>query len=138
MREINLGKASTFSDPGRRLIDVDGAEFAVFQVGGEFRAFENVCTHMGGPACQGKILPRCEERVTPEGIGLGLAFVDDKYNVTCPWHGFEYDITTGEHVGYSRFRLRSTPVRVVDGDVLVTIPERIPAPPVTQYQLGGA
>jgi nitrite reductase/ring-hydroxylating ferredoxin subunit len=138
VREIDLGPASAFEDPGRRLVDVDGTEFAVFHLRGEFSAFENVCTHMGGPACQGKILPRVEEPIGADGTSGGMQFSKTSYNVACPWHGFEYDIRTGIHVGYPRFRLRSTPVRVLDGNVLVTIPERIPVPPVTQFQLGGA
>jgi nitrite reductase/ring-hydroxylating ferredoxin subunit len=138
VREIDLGPASAFADPGRRLIDVDGTEFAVFHLRGEFSAFENVCTHMGGPACQGKILPRVEEPIGPGGTSGGMQFSKTSYNVACPWHGFEYDIRTGIHVGYPRFRLRSTPVRVLDGNVLVTIPERIPVPPITQFQMGGA
>ncbi len=138
MREIDLGPAAAFDDPGRRLVDVDGTEFAVFHLRGEFSAFENVCTHMGGPACQGKILPRVEEPIRADGTSGGMQFSETSYNVACPWHGFEYDIRTGIHVGYPRFRLRSTPVRVLDGNVLVTIPERIPVPPVTQFQMGGA
>jgi nitrite reductase/ring-hydroxylating ferredoxin subunit len=138
VREIDLGPATDFESPGRRLIDVDGTEFAVFHLRGEFSAFENVCTHMGGPACQGKILPRVEEAIRADGTSIGMQFSSESYNVVCPWHGFEYDIRTGIHVGYPRFKLRSTPVRVVDGNVLVTIPERIPVPPVTQYQMGGA
>jgi nitrite reductase (NADH) small subunit len=138
VREIDLGPAADFESPGRRLIDVDGTEFAVFHLRGEFSAFENVCTHMGGPACQGKILPRVEEAIAADGTSRGMEFSKESYNVVCPWHGFEYDIRTGIHVGYPRFKLRSTPVRVVDGNVLVTIPERIPVPPVTQYQMGGA
>ena len=138
MREIDLGPAADFESPGRRLIDVDGTEFAVFHLRGEFSAFENVCTHMGGPACQGKILPRVEEAIAADGTSRGMEFSQESYNVVCPWHGFEYDIRTGVHVGYPRFKLRSTPVRVVDGNVFVTIPERIPVPPVTQFQMGGA
>lgn len=138
MSEIDLGPATDFASPGRRLIDVDGTEFAVFHLCGEFSAFENVCTHMGGPACQGKILPRVEEAIRADGTSTGMQFSKESYNVVCPWHGFEYDIRTGIHVGYPRFKLRSTPVRVVDGNVFVTIPERISVAPVTQYQMGGA
>jgi nitrite reductase/ring-hydroxylating ferredoxin subunit len=138
LSEIDLGPATDFASPGRRLIDVDGTEFAVFHLCGEFSAFENVCTHMGGPACQGKILPRVEEAIRADGTSTGMQFSKESYNVVCPWHGFEYDIRTGIHVGYPRFKLRSTPVRVVDGNVFVTIPERISVAPVTQYQMGGA
>jgi nitrite reductase (NADH) small subunit len=137
VREINVGPTTDFTDPGRKMIDVDGTEFAVFHLRGDFSAFENVCTHMGGPACQGKMLPLVVEDVQPDGTSRGIQFSKDAYNVVCPWHGFEYDIRTGVHVGYPRFKLRSTPVRVVEGNVMVTIPERIPALPATQYQMGG-
>ena len=54
MREINVGPASAFADPGRKLIESEGLEVGIFQLGGEFFAYENVCPHIGGPACQGR------------------------------------------------------------------------------------
>jgi nitrite reductase/ring-hydroxylating ferredoxin subunit len=39
----------------------------------------------------------------------------------CPWHGWEYDITTGQSVFDARVKVVSYPVEIVDGDVAVTI-----------------
>ena len=66
MREIALGRASAFPDPGRRVVDVDGIEIGVFCRNGSFTAFENVCPHMGGPVCQGKIIARVKELIAQD------------------------------------------------------------------------
>jgi nitrite reductase/ring-hydroxylating ferredoxin subunit len=123
MREVVVGKAVDFPDPGRKVVEVDGAEVGVFCVDGRFTAFENVCPHMGGPICQGKIIARVEERAADDKTSLGFAFSKDHTNVVCPWHGYEFDIATGRHQGNPRMRLRPVKVEVVDGDLVATLPD---------------
>jgi nitrite reductase/ring-hydroxylating ferredoxin subunit len=123
MKHLVIGKAADFPDPGRRVVEVDGAEVGIFRVGGRFTAFENVCPHMGGPVCQGKIIARVEERIADDRTSLGLAFSKDRTNVACPWHGYEFDIMTGEHQGNPRMKLRAVTVEVVDGELVVHLPE---------------
>jgi nitrite reductase/ring-hydroxylating ferredoxin subunit len=123
MKELVIGKAAEFPDPGRRVVEVDGAEVGIFCVDGRFTAFENVCPHMGGPVCQGKVIARVEERIAEDRTSLGLAFSKDRTNVACPWHGYEFDIATGEHQGNPRMKLRPVKVEVVDGDLVVQLPE---------------
>ena len=123
MREVNVGAASSFADPGRKLIESGGIEVGVFKLGGEFFAYENVCPHIGGPACQGKIIAKVEEVVAPDRTSKGMDFSKDKINVVCPWHGFEFDIRTGRHHGNARYRLKPVKVRVDSGDVIVTLPD---------------
>jgi len=131
MREINLGPASAFEDPGRKLIESGGVEVGVFKLGGEFYAYENVCPHMGGPACQGKVIAKVEEAVMPDRTSKGVEFSKTRMNVVCPWHGFEFDIRTGRHPGNARYRLKPMKVRVEDGDVIVSLPEQKNAQNVT-------
>jgi nitrite reductase/ring-hydroxylating ferredoxin subunit len=123
MREIAIGTVATFPDPGRRIVEVDGVAVGVFRRNGTFTAYENVCPHMGGPVCQGKIIARVEERVGHDGTSLGLSFSKEQTNIVCPWHGYEFDIATGQHQGNPRLRLRSVAVRVVDDEVLIIVPE---------------
>jgi nitrite reductase/ring-hydroxylating ferredoxin subunit len=123
MRELSLGAASAFSDPGRRVIEVDGLEIGVFHVKGEFRAYENICPHMGGPVCQGRINPRVSEDIAADRRSRGLVFSTSATNVACPWHGYEFDILTGRHQGDARLRLRPVQVRVVDGEVMLLLPQ---------------
>jgi nitrite reductase/ring-hydroxylating ferredoxin subunit len=128
MREVNLGSISTFSDPGRKVVEIDGVEIGVFCVKGQFSAYGNICPHMGGPVCQGKILPRVEEDIAADRKSLGLAFSKTQTNIVCPWHGYEFDIRTGRHQGNPRLSLRTLDVRISDGEVFVLIPDRAHRP----------
>jgi len=122
MRDVVIGKAAEFPDPGRRVIDAAGIEIGVFRNNGRFTAFENVCPHMAGPVCQGKIIARVQEKLATDRTSLGFAFSADRSNIVCPWHGYEFDIATGEHQGSKNMRLRAVPIAVIDGDVVVTLP----------------
>lgn len=129
MRDVNIGAASEFGDPDRKLLGFDRFEVAVFKVGGEFYAYLNHCPHMGGPACQGKIIARVEEDLAEDCTSRGMTFSKTKLHVVCPWHGFEFDIRTGVHPGNPKARLRKIQVRVIDGNVVITVPsheERVP------------
>ena len=132
MREVNIGAASEFADPGRKLIGFDNFEVAVFKLGGAFFAYLNHCPHMGGPACQGKMLAKVEEVIADDRTSKGMTFSKSKMHVVCPWHGFEFDIRTGIHPGNPRARLRKIKVAVADGDVVVTVPDAREHVPVMQ------
>ena len=65
--------------PGsHKVISINGKEVLLFNIDGEISAIGNVCLHKGGPLSEGKV-----ERK-----------YDDFY-VTCPWHGWEYNVKTG-------------------------------------------
>ena len=113
MTDVVIGKAAAFPDPGRKVVEVDGTEVGVFCRNGKFTAFENVCPHMGGPVCRGKIIARVEERIADDKTSLGLAFSKDHVNVVCPWHGYEFDIGSGRHQGNPRMRLLPVKIAVV-------------------------
>ena len=100
-----------------------GIEVGVFKLGDEFFAYENVCPHLGGPACQGRIIAKVEEVVADDRTSKGLEFSRTKINMVCPWHGFEFDIRTGRHPGNPRYRLKPVKVRVEGADVIVTLPD---------------
>lgn len=129
MADINIGATTEFSDPGRKIIGFDRFEVAVFKLDGEFFAYLNQCPHMGGPACQGKMLAKVEEVIADDKTSKGMAFSKTRMHVVCPWHGFEFDIRTGQHPGNPRAKLRKMDVRVSDGDVLVTVPDTREAAP---------
>jgi nitrite reductase/ring-hydroxylating ferredoxin subunit len=89
--------------PGeRQIIEIDSESIGVFNVDGEFHALKNVCPHHLAPLCEGT-------------VGGTSAPTDDvgDYNrekdgeiIRCPWHKWEFDITTGESV-YNPHRLRT-------------------------------
>jgi nitrite reductase (NADH) small subunit len=123
MREVIIGSVSEFSDPGRKIIGFEGFEVGVFKLDGEFFAYLNQCPHMGGPACQGKMIAKVEEIIAGDRTSKGMAFSKTKLHVVCPWHGFEFDIRTGVHPGNPRARLRKIDVAVSDGEVMISVPD---------------
>src|SRR5215470_14777036 len=124
MTEVSVGRAEGFADPGRKVVEIGGIEIGVFKFQGVFTAYENICPHLGGPACQGLMLPRTVDDVAQDNVNLARTFSKTQHNVICPWHGMEFDIATGEHVTTRTLRLRKVEVRVEDGEVFVKVPER--------------
>ena len=129
MREVNIGPASDFKDPGRKLIGFERFEVAVFKIGGEFHAYLNHCPHMGGPACQGKMIAKVEEVIAEDKTSKGMAFSKTRLHIACPWHSYEFDIRTGVHPGNARARLRKIKVSVMDGEVVIAVPDAREAAP---------
>ena len=129
MREVNIGAAADFADPGRKIIGFEGFEVGVFRLDGEFFAYLNLCPHMGGPACQGKMIAKVEEIIAEDRTSKGMAFSKTRMHVVCPWHGYEFDIRTGVHPGNARARLRKINVAVADGEVIISLPDTRPQTP---------
>ena len=66
---------TTDLQPGHGIVaEVTGQTLAVFNVDGVFHAIDNTCVHRGGPLGEGELKGAI---------------------VTCPWHGWQYDVTTG-------------------------------------------
>lgn len=124
MSEVNVGAAASFSDPGRKVFDLGGTEVGVFLLDGAFYAWENRCPHLDGPACQGRLLPLSTEAVNEDRTSRGREFSKSRTNVVCPWHGFEFDIRTGEHPTDPRVRLKAVPLRVENGEIWVSVRDR--------------
>jgi nitrite reductase/ring-hydroxylating ferredoxin subunit len=122
MNDVVIGRADAFPDPGRKVVEIDGIAVGVFCRNGKFTAYENVCPHMGGPVCRGKIIARVQELIADDKTSLGFAFSKDQTNIVCPWHGYEFDIGTGGHQGNRRLRLLPVKIVVAAGDLVVTLP----------------
>ena len=101
---------------GRKVVRVAGREVGIFNLDGTFYALKNVCAHQGARVCLGRIV----------GTALPSEVYEYKYGregqiLRCPWHEWEYDIATGEAVFDPKVKIVSSPVEVVDGDIVVTI-----------------
>jgi 3-phenylpropionate/trans-cinnamate dioxygenase ferredoxin subunit len=90
---VKVAKTSEIKPGQARLVDVKGKLIALFNVGGEFFALDNTCTHEEGPLVEGEI---------------------SGHTVICPWHGATFDVRTGEvlgppaYEGVARFSVRVT------------------------------
>lgn len=112
-----VGEHAAIVEEGRVLVAVGEVEIGIFSVEGGLVAYENRCPHQGGPVCRGKVLAR----VTDDAAGVRSEHLDGSADLSCPWHGWEYDLRTGRHIGTDRVGLRPFPVVVEDGRVFVEV-----------------
>jgi nitrite reductase/ring-hydroxylating ferredoxin subunit len=117
-REFFVAKASELADGDRRIVTITGGEIGVFYKGGAFYAYSNYCVHSGGPACEGLLINRVQDVIGPDRTYQGQVFTEDVHFV-CPWHGYEYDLRTGECVGDRRLKLKKFEVVQRGDDVFV-------------------
>ena len=107
---------------GDRLVtQIAGREVAVFNHDGEYYAYLNWCFHQGGPCCEGPISGTAQatyDRATRETT---LTWEREGEILNCPWHGWEYDLTTGDCLSRRDVTLPSYPVEVRDGEIVVTM-----------------
>jgi nitrite reductase/ring-hydroxylating ferredoxin subunit len=121
MSEVFVGKFADFEMNDRRIIRHGELEIGVLKRGETFHAYSNYCLHQGGPACEGLFMARVDDRLDDAGRSLGLAFSTTETHFVCPWHGVEYDFSTGECVFDRRRKLERYDVLLRDGDVFVRI-----------------
>ena len=119
MAEKLVGKASEFKDGDRRIVFVGDTEIGIFKDRGEFHAYSNYCLHQGGPACEGMITQNVVDVIDKDGLYQGQTYGDETHFV-CPWHGYEYDIKTGECVSDRKLKLRRYKV-VQKGDEVYVV-----------------
>lgn len=96
--ELSLKKEELSEGTGQ-VIEVKGRSIALFQIQGNVYALDNSCLHRGGPLGEGEI---------EEGI------------VTCPWHGFEYEVATGQ-CKTAPGKLKTYPVKVEGEEIYIDV-----------------
>ena len=79
---------------------VQGCVVALFNVEGDFFAVDGICPHQGGPLGDGQL----------EGS-----------TVTCPWHGWQFNVGDGKNLLNPQIEQEAFPVRVDDGEVFLYV-----------------
>lgn len=116
---VVVALSSDIPERGRTVVEVDGAEIGIFRLEGKLHAYGNYCAHAGGPVCQGMLIERVVEVLDEANRSQGDFFSESDWHIVCPWHGYEYNVATGEHPGDPRIRLRAYEVEESDGEVVV-------------------
>jgi nitrite reductase/ring-hydroxylating ferredoxin subunit len=119
MAEWFVAKTAELKDGDRRIVTAGQREIGVFHKDGAYYAYSNTCLHQGGPACEGVLIANVVDLIAPDRTYEGQKFGDEMHFV-CPWHGYEYDIKTGECVGDRKQRLRKFEV-VKRGDEIYVV-----------------
>ena len=100
-----------------KLVQVGKFGVGVYNIEGSVYAIANYCAHEGAPLCSGLVGGTNE--FAPEVPGQ-LRRVREGKILRCPWHQWEFDITTGRTVADPRKRIRSYEVDITDGQVFLT------------------
>jgi len=83
-----------------KAMEVDGNSLAIFNVEGNFYAVDNTCLHKGGPLGEGSL---------------------DGSVVTCPWHGWNYDVKTGANIENPEVKVKAYEVKLEGDEILVKV-----------------
>jgi len=85
-----------------KVVEVSGREIALFNAGGgQFFASGSICPHENGPLGEGAL---------------------DGETVICPWHGFDFDLKSGDCLVDPDLKVPIYPVKVEGSDIYVGTP----------------
>ncbi len=72
---VRVASTSEVPEGKMKMVQMIGHQVCLTNIGGKYYAIGNLCTHVGGPLAQGSL---------------------KDHTVTCPWHGSQFDVRTGE------------------------------------------
>lgn len=121
MAEHVVANTVELEDGDRIVVEIEGREVAVFQIGGEYYAYLNWCAHQGGPCCEGVLTGTVEGSYDRETNEVSLTWGREGEILNCPWHGWEYDVISGECLSRPDIALPSYAVTVSDGEIIVEL-----------------
>ena len=99
MAFIEAAKESDIRPGNGKTVNIKGMAIAIFNVNENFYAIDNTCPHRGGP--------------------LGEGELDGKV-VTCPLHGWQFDVTTGKNVMLPQ-NVKTYKTKVENGNIFVEV-----------------
>lgn len=100
MALIKVAQADELKPGSCKVVAANGRDLALCNIGGMFHAVDNTCPHKGGPLGEGEL---------------------DGAHITCPWHGWQFDVNTGQCKHNPAARVATVKVVVQDGDVMAEL-----------------
>jgi nitrite reductase/ring-hydroxylating ferredoxin subunit len=101
-KKVAVAGEADIPDGERKIVTVDNLSIGVFHHHGQWYALRNSCLHRGGPVCTGSLAGD---------------------TLTCPWHGFQYDVTNGQLLVDPAASLDTYAVFIEGGQVVLQVPE---------------
>jgi len=98
---VKVAQKGDLADGFSKVVNVDGRNIALFRIKDEYFALANVCLHRGGPLGEGSL---------------------SGSTVTCPWHGWKFDVRTGSFTVIPTLKVTTYKVKEQNGSVMVEIP----------------
>ena len=100
MAPVKVARIADIPEGTGITVSVEGLSVAVFNITGQLYAIGNTCPHRGGPLGEGM----CSDMI-----------------VTCPWHGWSYDVRSGQGVTNPHVRVPTYKVSTEGEDVFVSL-----------------
>jgi 3-phenylpropionate/trans-cinnamate dioxygenase ferredoxin subunit len=98
---VKVAQVGELAPGQKKQIDLDGVAVALFNVGGQYYAIEDVCTHDGAPLASGRFTGNY---------------------IVCPRHGARFDVCTGKALTMPAVEpVETYPVKIEDNDILVEV-----------------
>ncbi len=97
---VKIALTTEIAEGAGKAIAVDGKSVAIFNVQGKFYAIDNACAHRGGP------------------IGDGML---DGQVATCPWHGWQWDVTTGKSLFNPAVAVKKFSLKVEGNQIFIDL-----------------
>ncbi|MBI4530769.1 MAG: non-heme iron oxygenase ferredoxin subunit [Candidatus Latescibacteria bacterium] len=97
---VKVAEVGELSPGECTMVEANGREIALFNVDGTYFALDNTCLHRGGP--------------------LGEGYLEDEI-VTCPWHGWQYNVKTGECSMNPNIKVATYPVTVEGSEIKIEV-----------------
>jgi nitrite reductase (NADH) small subunit len=99
-RWIRIAAVADCPSGGSLEVVAEDRIIALFNVAGSFFALDGVCPHQGGPLGRGQL---------------------NGCIVTCPWHGWQFDVCSGQHQLNAKLVHPRYDVRIEEGSVLIDL-----------------
>ena len=97
---VKMASLSELPPGSAKEVEHDGRIYALFNVDGIISAIDGICPHQGGPLAEGPVAGT---------------------TVTCPWHGWQFDVTTGQHQTSKSLQHPGFRTKVDEGEVFVEL-----------------
>ena len=99
-QEFKVAEAGEIADGGTKIINMVGWTIALFRIKNEYFAIANACLHRGGPLGEGEVRD---------------------YEVTCPWHGWKYNLLDGSFSMIPTLKVKTFKVKATIEGVFVEL-----------------
>ena len=94
----SVAKTKDIEEGKAQIVELNNRQMALFKLQGAFCAIQNNCPHRGGPLGEGEV---------------------ENGQVTCPWHGWTFDLKSGECISVPGVIQKTFPVKTEGDDILI-------------------
>ena len=109
-----VGAVAALPPGASRIVTVGGREIGLFNVDGRVYAVRNSCPHRAAPLCLGRL-----SGTTLPSQPYAYEYGRQGMVLRCPWHGWEFDLESGEPLVDHGLKARTYRVEIIDDAIVV-------------------